>query len=114
MGIDVGQDRAYLFYKTPEWLWIREQVLVRDGYACVRCSSVIDLVVHHDKRLRTNWELRLDEGNLFTLCSRCHKEEHRLDARYDAWISNGDVDFDKRDKNKIKININLNKINPPV
>lgn len=55
----------------------------RDKYLCVACMNDLkgtvrklnneDLSVHHIQPLKTNWELRLIDENLITLC-RFHHE----------------------------------------
>ncbi len=51
---------------------IREQILSRDNYRCVRCSSFenVDLQVHHIIPGEST------ETNLATLCFDCHLEAH--------------------------------------
>lgn len=59
---------------------LREKCLERDGYKCVKCSAVKQLVVHHKdgngrpkpEELKNN---TLD--NLETLCRACHMAAHR-------------------------------------
>ena len=54
---------------------LRERVLRRDGFRCVRCGSRERLEVHH--------RLPVSEGgahvpeNLETRCHGCHRAEHR-------------------------------------
>lgn len=54
---------------------IREAILIRDGYACVKCGSKDKLQVHHI------WHHKYgggdDIGNLETLCLKCHIDEHK-------------------------------------
>lgn len=51
----------------------------RDKYLCVVCRRLEsrlnnkDLSVHHIQPLKTNWDQRMDDDNLITLC-RCHHE----------------------------------------
>lgn len=53
---------------------IRETVLKRDGYKCIRCGSAEDLDIHHivPKSQGGSDEL----SNLRTLCRQCHATEH--------------------------------------
>lgn len=58
-------------------------IMERDKYLCRACLDLLpgtvrrlnneELSVHHIRPLRTNWEYRLDCGNLITLC-RTHHE----------------------------------------
>ncbi len=59
----------------PEnWEEIRQQVLKRDSFNCVKCSSSQELHVHHihPKYFGGSHEL----SNLITLCAKCHSERH--------------------------------------
>ena len=69
-----AQYRAYL--QSPAWKAIRQQVLVRDAYACTTCGatsgkSIIE--VHHLTYERFGHELLED---LITLCRPCHAKVH--------------------------------------
>ena len=75
--------REDIFRWSYDWKCKREYVLRRDKYLCVACRNRlpgtaaplnnIDLSVHHIQPLRTNWELRMEDSNLITLC-RMHHE----------------------------------------
>lgn len=57
---------------------LREEILKRDGHACVKCGSRKRLVVHHkdgNGRGSANPNNSLD--NLVTECRACHLAEHR-------------------------------------
>lgn len=74
---------ADIFRGSYEWKCKREYVLKRDLYLCVACRHQLpgsirlynneELSVHHIQPLKTNFELRLDDDNLITLC-RTHHE----------------------------------------
>lgn len=63
------------YINGAQWGLIRQLVLVRDGGACLLCSSRERLHVHH-----INYETFTDETGeeLATLCARCHEAEHEL------------------------------------
>lgn len=61
---------------------LREPCLQRDGYQCVKCGSVKQLVVHHkDGNGRPKPEELKNNTleNLETLCRSCHIAAHRGD-----------------------------------
>lgn len=68
------------FYNSSDWQRIRQQVLQRDNYECVRCKSLGKVgspdFVHHIKHLTKYPELGLTLSNLETLCHKHHEDEH--------------------------------------
>lgn len=61
---------------------LRDVILTRDGFRCVRCGSSEKLCVHHkDKRGRNVPRLLKNNAseNLETLCRKCHMNTHRED-----------------------------------
>lgn len=73
-----GSERGKVAREQRHFGGLRESVLERDGYRCVRCASHGSLVVHHrdgQGRSVTNPANALD--NLETLCRACHINEHR-------------------------------------
>ena len=73
------------FRKTAQWVHKREDILERDGYRCWLCEQEQAprrynpgrLSVHHIEPLVERWDLRLEEGNLITLCDKHHEEAER-------------------------------------
>ena len=75
------------FRGSAAWKKKRELIRQRDGYMCRWCrekgyrnrdSFVLDrLSVHHIVPLAENFEKRLDDDNLITLCERCHEEAEK-------------------------------------
>jgi 5-methylcytosine-specific restriction endonuclease McrA len=64
--------------KTSEYKEWRERIFVRDKYTCQHCDQVGgDLNAHHKKPFAKYKSLRYEEDNGITLCTKCHKEEHR-------------------------------------
>lgn len=71
------------FRNTTAWQNKREEVRQRDNYMCQVCIRKLydtydqynyeDIEVHHAKKLNTNYDLRLDNKNLLTLCIKHHK-----------------------------------------
>lgn len=75
--------REDVFRWSYDWKMKRIEIMKRDRYLCRACFNSLpgtvrrlnneELSVHHIRPLRTNWEQRLDNGNLITLC-RMHHE----------------------------------------
>lgn len=74
---------ADTFRWSYDWKQKRKEIMKRDRYLCRACLNLLpgtvkrlnneELSVHHIKPVRTNWEQRLDNENLITLC-RMHHE----------------------------------------
>lgn len=68
------------FYKSTKWKAKRINILKRDEYMCRECKrygkSVQATTIHHVKPLEHYPELRLDNNNLISLCSKCHDKMH--------------------------------------
>ena len=73
-----------LFYSSKAWRDKRKEILERDNHACVVCSELYRITmaqdVHHILNLRENYDLRLDNDNLISLCSDHHKMVHSFGA----------------------------------
>lgn len=82
---DGGKEQA--FRSGHAWQKKRAQVKERDGYFCRVCLTrsaedrgryvTKELEVHHIVPLREDWERRLDDANLITLCRDCHERAER-------------------------------------
>ena len=72
-------------YASPEWLELRDRVVLRDGHRCRNCGEHEDLHVHHWLPLpsfqddvdrlgyaRNGHPLIVHESGLITLCRNCH------------------------------------------
>lgn len=73
------QDYISKFRRTNQWRVKAEQIKKRDNYLCQECKSkgiytYNSLEVHHITKLKDDFEKRLDDDNLITLCSMCHKD----------------------------------------
>lgn len=74
--------QAAAFYKSVPWRRVREQALLKTHGLCAYCLEnkkiVLADMVHHQKPIRTHWELRLQLDNLIPLCHTCHnKIDHK-------------------------------------
>jgi 5-methylcytosine-specific restriction endonuclease McrA len=82
-------NREDKFRWSYEWKMKREYILKRDRYLCVACINNlegtvrrlnnVDLSVHHIRPLKTNWELRLCDENLITLCRNHHEMAEKFE-----------------------------------
>lgn len=76
----MAQDWAKAFYNSKAWGAVRDAVLKRDRYCCVRCHCPAS-TVHHIIRLSKfnvgDPMVALNPRNLETLCDECHKAEHK-------------------------------------
>ena len=65
-------------YATSRWRAVRAEVLLRDGFMCVRCSprrQSPGRIVHHKIPLK-NGGAPFDPSNCELLCHDCHEHEH--------------------------------------
>ena len=70
------------FRWSRKWTEKREDIKERDNYLCQVCKvegryNYIDLEVHHITPLEEDYERRLDDDNLITLCVTHHKAADR-------------------------------------
>ncbi len=74
-----NQTKYDLFRNTKKWQRKREEIKERDRYTCSICNlsknkyNYEKLEVHHIDKLCENWEARLNNDNLITLCVYHHK-----------------------------------------
>lgn len=73
--------REQYFYSTKEWTCKRNKVKYLDNGLCLLCLSENRHkamgVVHHIVELKEDWNKRLDEDNLISLCESCHQIVHK-------------------------------------
>ena len=72
MGKKVSQEYAR-YTRSIEWKTLRQHILTRDKFCCVRCGGSVCLEVHHKTYERFGHELMSD---LETLCFDCHNIVH--------------------------------------
>ena len=81
----IRDKRSAAFYKSAEWMRIRDFCLHRDGYMCQECrkKGVVTAAteVHHIVPLRHDWSMRADASNLVSLCHKHHMEVERKTRR---------------------------------
>lgn len=75
-----SKDKDYIsFIKSKEWRNKSVEIKILDSYCCLMCKSLglaspTYLEVHHISKVRNNFEKRLDNDNLITLCVFHHKQ----------------------------------------
>ena len=67
------------FRNSREWKEKRKEIQQRDKNICRYCLTKKRLVydqidIHHIVPLKINFEMRLDNDNLISLCRMCHEE----------------------------------------
>lgn len=70
--------KCAIFYSSPDWSTKRLEIMIRDNFTCLQCEKEAKskhsfLNVHHIIPLSVDWEKRLNNDNLITLCVACHK-----------------------------------------
>jgi len=80
-------DKEDRFRWTQQWKDKRKEIKERDRYLCQACLNNLpgttnrlnseNLSVHHIRPLKTNYDLRLDNSNLITLCDFHHEEAEK-------------------------------------
>ena len=73
-----------IFHSSYKWTKMSKHIRERDHYLCQACLHGLDgegkryttaaLEVHHIVSLNTDYDKRLDEDNLITLCHECHEK----------------------------------------
>lgn len=73
---DKTNESYRLFYTTQAWKNKRTEILRRDNHECqmckVLCKYKVATDVHHILNLKDNYDKRLDDDNLISLCHDCH------------------------------------------
>ena len=87
----IREDKIYLFYKTDDWLELRDDVMRDAHYECQQClkNGIYKRaeMVHHINEVRKRPDLALTREfidaitnekiiNLVALCNSCHEKEH--------------------------------------
>ena len=62
------------YLNSPKWKYLRQKILIRDGFSCTSCNSAENLEVHHITY--DNWRQEKLE-DLTTLCRNCHEQKHQ-------------------------------------
>lgn len=88
------------FRSSVIWREKREQIKERDSYCCRVCLQAgvlvnYDLSVHHIVPIMANYDMRLDDSNLITLCRYHHEQAERglIDRRELQILADTPVDI---------------------
>lgn len=75
--------KIYDFHRSHKWKEKSISIRERDNYCCQICTRGLqnparkyeteDISVHHIIPIAEDWDKRLDDGNLISLCSRHHE-----------------------------------------
>lgn len=75
----MAQEWAINFYRSKEWLHVRQAYLASRLYLCERCGKPAK-IVHHIRHLNRqnihNPAIALSSANLQALCQDCHNAIH--------------------------------------
>ena len=67
-------------YSSKVWKHKREEILRRDNYKCTNCGATkedgVKLDVHHRCYFKNTKPYDYPDSMLYTLCAKCHMEEH--------------------------------------
>lgn len=85
----IEENKLYRFYKSKEWMQMRDKILKENHYECAWCKEQGRIrraeTVHHVQFVKTHPELALEEyythkgiqyKNLIPLCHDCHDRAH--------------------------------------
>ena len=74
--------RVVKFRRSYTWAKKSAEIQARDSHLCKLCASEGRLTyegieVHHIEPLSERFDLRLEDGNLVSLCGKCHEKAER-------------------------------------
>lgn len=69
----------YEYLNSEHWKCLRLKALRRDNFTCQECGTHHNLRVHHLRYRKCLTDCT--EGDLLTLCQRCHEALHRRKAK---------------------------------
>lgn len=84
--------KANRFRKTNAWKEKSVEIRQRDNFLCQVCLkenifNYQDLQVHHIIPLEQDYDKRLDNDNLITLCSKHHKQAEKQEMKAEALLN---------------------------
>lgn len=78
----MAREFAKAFYRSKEWERVRDYVLRRDNFLCVKCghpAEEVHHVIHLSPENIYDVSITLNPDNLKSLCKDCHFREHKED-----------------------------------
>lgn len=77
------KNENYEFYNSTAWKKKRKKIMKRDKYLCQICkrygkNTEAD-VVHHIIEVNDQYDKRLDDKNLVSLCHKHHNQLHKAE-----------------------------------
>lgn len=83
---DESKSSQYNFYRTRQWVHLRQQVLSNQNYLCQYCllSGVVKpaKIVDHIVPIEFDATKQSDLNNLVVVCSACHTAKTKWEQRY--------------------------------
>lgn len=79
---DTTKRDQYNFYRTRQWVHLRQTVLDRDHYICRYCGQPNSKTVDHIIPIEFDPALKADEDNLAVVCRNCHKMKTNWEQDY--------------------------------
>ena len=70
------KEEYHQLLKDGRWQRRRLEIMQRDDFKCRDCGTTDDLNVHHIRYLAGHKPWEYDDGDLITLCGKCHKKWH--------------------------------------
>lgn len=79
MGLKEHKRHSKHVTSTRRWQAIRQAVLERDNWQCVKCGERRRLECDHILPVKTHPELSFDPANIQALCGPCHTRKTRIE-----------------------------------
>lgn len=81
-----SKTNQYAFYRTRQWVHLRQQALERDYYLCAYCklSNIVTpaKTADHTVPVEVDANRKTDLDNLHVICSSCHTKKTRFEQTY--------------------------------
>lgn len=78
-------ERSATFYQTKEWKRMRKHIFNKSHGLCDSCKErgliTPGNVVDHKLPMKTHFELRLIESNLWVMCHKCHNKKTAIENK---------------------------------
>lgn len=75
--------------KIADWCAANRSEFFRNAnYQCNRCSSTVNLEMHHKETVASRPDLAYEKSNIEVLCKKCHREHHNISEEDKTWRAN--------------------------